>query len=286
MKFDLTQELFYTPSALGVEKALEYARLMRDMPDPPILHFFWDGPFINKIKASLESAWGFNPMSKIYFWTINEQTVKEYSQRIILNRLEYKIYEPSEKIKHTFPRIEESLNYSLKDSRKYLLSDLIRLLVLYEFGGIYLDCDTITLRNLSALTRSDFAYHWGDSGFNNRYKLKINNAIIGFKRESKNCKTLIDACLAKKSPLFGSTAFGSDIFVDKYKVIDVEIYPCPFFNPEFGLFQEPLNPMKKWEKSGLEFDGSFTWHWHNRWNEVPEVGCKFDLLTKKLGINI
>jgi hypothetical protein len=30
------------------------------------------------------------------------------------------------------------------------------------------------------------------------------------------------------------------------------------------------------------YEGSFTWHWHNRWEEKIEEGSKFDLLDKKI----
>ena len=29
------------------------------------------------------------------------------------------------------------------------------------------------------------------------------------------------------------------------------------------------------------FDGAFTWHWHNRWDDVIEIGSKFQILEEK-----
>ena len=30
------------------------------------------------------------------------------------------------------------------------------------------------------------------------------------------------------------------------------------------------------------FDGAFTWHWHNKWDDLIEAGSKFDILEKKI----
>jgi len=30
------------------------------------------------------------------------------------------------------------------------------------------------------------------------------------------------------------------------------------------------------------YDGAFAWHWHNRWEQPIEAGCKFQLLEAQM----
>lgn len=39
-------------------------------------------------------------------------------------------------------------------------SDAVRFLVLYRFGGIYIDGDVLLLRNLEPFSHYDFVYEW------------------------------------------------------------------------------------------------------------------------------
>ena len=47
-------------------------------------------------------------------------------------------------------------------------SDFLRLIVLWSFGGLYLDADVISLRDMWPLQTLEFAYRWS-------YLLELNN---------------------------------------------------------------------------------------------------------------
>ena len=91
------------------------------MSIPKIIHYCWfgDGPISPESRKCMESWKKYCPDYKIIEW--NEQNF-DISQ----NRYAQQAYE----------------------AKKYaFVSDYVRLAVLYEYGGIYLDTDVETLRN-------------------------------------------------------------------------------------------------------------------------------------------
>lgn len=47
-----------------------------------------------------------------------------------------------------------------QDSRAYFDSDLTRLLVLYQMGGVWIDFDVLLLRDFSPLLHKEFVHEW------------------------------------------------------------------------------------------------------------------------------
>jgi len=70
-------------------------------------------------------------------------------------------------------------------------SDIVRLLLLYRYGGVYVDMDTLFLRDLSPLLHlAPFAYRW-DCLSNVAW---INTAVLAMQRESETARRLLEVC--------------------------------------------------------------------------------------------
>lgn len=163
-------------------------------------------------------------------------------------------------------------------------SDFFRLLMLYKYGGIYIDFDVLLLRDLSPLLEYEFLYKWGDDSHD-----WINGAIMHLRRGSEINHLFADAMLSRPAtPGSGSLSWASDLYVSvKQKTDDLVIFPSAFFNSEWQsnlVTSTGISSMKKHEYSNLMYDGCFTWHWHNLWNDNVEEGSKFDILDKSLEI--
>ena len=66
-------------------------------------------------------------------------------------------------------------------------SDLARVLILYNYGGIYYDLDMILLKDLSPLFDLEFCYQWSTELRN-----KGNNGILRLKKYSDICKHMMN----------------------------------------------------------------------------------------------
>lgn len=128
----------------------------KDVKIPKIIHFFWTGPNFSYMDyIAVKSAKKFNPSYEINLWYDNAGITKWWKK---IEKI-CKLKSAKDLINHEFTCMVR-------------LSEFIRLSVLYKYGGIYLDTDTITLRSLDYLLNYNFWAGYQDD------KL-INIAIIG-----------------------------------------------------------------------------------------------------------
>jgi len=178
-----------------------------------------------------------------------------------------------------------------------VLSDLARFVLCHRFGGIYLDADTIFLRDWEELWgwRGAFAYRWS-------WHLKYNTAVLRMHAGSALGTFLLRTALRNGLDFHPMT-------VSKYlddAQLDRLLFRCPdaMFDPGF-LTAEHLQldrpPFPEFQHFGHFFDtpnvtsaspqvagfdgffrGAWSYHWHNFWqrsfdphNNWPELGEKF-----------
>ena len=180
----------------------------------------------------------------------------------------------------------ESFKY-VKSIKEHLFnpayeSDFFRLLMLNKYGGFYIDFDVLLLRDLSPLLDYEFFYKWGDDTNN-----LINGAIMKLQKDIYINNLLTDEILNKTAtPGNGSLTWASDIYHNvKNKSEDLIIFPAAFFNSEWQsnlVTSTGIESMKSHQYSEILYDGCFTWHWHNKWNEDIEIGSKFNILDNLL----
>jgi len=180
-----------------------------------------------------------------------------------------KIYDP---IKESIGTPLEGRNDILltTDSICYSNGDLFRVLILHNYGGIYVDMDMVLLRNFSPLLNQEFMYMWGFLPDKNH---GINGAIMRIFKKSKLSYDLLNEI--KNGPIIPASYNWDNVLYSKVRVYNKDwfVFPSGMFNPEW---QD--DPNQNWGGNTFNafidceykmYEGAFSWHWHNRWdNEI------------------
>jgi len=199
--------------------------------------------------------------------------------------INFKIYDPIKEAKGTV--LEDKINYLMaKDSKYYIQSDILRILALHKYGGIWSDMDMIFLRDFKPILDQEYMYQWGNiidfEGFGPC------GSILSLKKNSELSNRLINGIL--NMPIVkNSTIFGKDLFAKLYKEKKYTIFPSSFFNIEWLI---DIDASKGWFEEScaddLLFLNCFSWHWHNTGykNKPINYGSKFfklqQITNKKL----
>jgi hypothetical protein len=185
--------------------------------------------------------------------------------------------------------IEKELRmFKAADEKHYLQSDLLRLLALYKYGGVWIDMDIVLLRDFKPLLDQEYMYMWGsETDFKNQGACAT---VLSLKKESEFSIKLLEE--ATKMPIIpNSTCWGKDMFAQLYRHYNFNIMPASFFNIEWCINKHTPglgdHIEAGWFKSRSDnkkfmFLDSFAWHWHNssKKNLVIEPDSKFKLLTE------
>jgi mannosyltransferase OCH1-like enzyme len=131
-----------------------------------ILHFIWIGD--HKIPTTISTWEDMHPEWKIYIW--NESKIKTLS---LIN----------------------SDIYELKNKRYNQKSDIIRLEILYRYGGVYVDADIYCLKNIDSLILNNTLF------FTQEKKGLVSNSIIGSRKKNIILLTLIKHIKEHFNPL-------------------------------------------------------------------------------------
>jgi mannosyltransferase OCH1-like enzyme len=185
---------------------------------------------------------------------------------------DYEIIEWNEKntdLKHPF------LKKTYKLKKWAFVSDFVRLKVLYEFGGIYLDTDMLVLKPLDSLLNNKCFF----GAENEQY---INAAIFGTRKNNpfiKECLSKYDhlnlnnktnwreICIPRIITQEFKDKNGFDlIFNKKMEKSDIVIYPPSYFYPLDGLNRKDIENYRNYLKPE-----SYAVHlWSASWIEPSE----------------
>lgn len=172
------------------------------------------------------------------------------------------------------------------DGKYWLQSDLLRILVLYKYGGIWVDTDVIFLKDWKQILDQEYMYQWG-SETNYKEEGACATVLSGFK-ESEFMAQLINGVVESKI-LPNTTVWGKDMFAKIWnKWPNFTIFPSTFFNTEW-LVSKTDTPLRKSLLDGFHkinvskdylFLDAFGWHWHNTANKHKDIesGSKFHQL--------
>jgi hypothetical protein len=257
-----------------------------------LIHRFWahssETPNINrKIMTSFWSGLNTQSYAKIIIWTLpsdvsylTEQTkdmrhcgsssLEIKSITYILQLLEATpTNSPLRMCIPSFQNIEPNM---------VAFSDLVRFIALYFFGGIYVDVDTVFLMDMKAFHGKSFAYKWD---FNVHW---YNTAIMGLPIKSDLVNKIISHFGGCNPGVFYPSIIDQALTCESGICKELIMMPTALFNPSSSSpsnFQWYQTLEKKsllhasadffftkehfW---GLEhfYPGSYTFHWHNRWD--------------------
>ena len=203
----LNEEL-YRPEKIHYLNSLEFAKKMTNDNNNTkmVFHCIWRVPrdfgrkqlavlksiIVNHIDKDIEiNLWSNVDLSKNNFF-------KEVSEYVNL-----KPWDINEEIRGTLLENCPSM-LSVSDDLCYLEGDVFRLLVLYKYGGFYIDMDVLVLRDMSPLSNMEFLYQWGTSGFNkNEPNITMNGAVMKLDRGSSlSLEFLEKLSITNDSPIF------------------------------------------------------------------------------------
>ena len=201
--------------------------------------------------------------------------------------INFKVYNAEEEAVGT--PLENNPKLKMKDPKYYLQSDLARILLLYKYGGVWVDMDMVFLRDFKPILNQEYMYMWG-SETNFAIEGACATVLSGKSKSEFMSELLNQLIITPANP--GTVCWGKDMFAALYGRYKFNIMPAAFFNIEWcinkkypGLGDEIerqwfLNPLNN--KDYLFLD-SFGWHWHNSSKKDFKIapGSKFDLLESR-----
>ena len=132
------------------------------------------------------------------------------------------------------------------NSNFILLSDFIRFLVLYNFGGIYFDGDVILLRDMIPFWDQTFVYRWS---FTHSYNTAVMGLQVGYSKEieylfqilvmpAMSAKNLVDTFYPERIRDTIEQVNASKI----YNFKDLNVYNSVLFDPAWLCFDSGMSP--------------------------------------------
>ena len=260
----------------------------REIPDAPPLtpitfHMYWrqqrrgwfqrPRPFGRKQALPVKSFFATQDLSRctLTIWSDADLSGNEWL-RPFRDRIVFRTYRPELEVRDT-PLESRRDVYAEEDRRVWRDGDLFRILVLHNYGGVYVDTDVVLLRSLGALLDREFIYQWED------FEDQFNGALMHLTPRSCFAQELIAGVMELRP---GGFAWGRENLRRAVtRGCEIAVWPCAFFDAEwqeqhvFTGFKRPATPLDP-------YDGAFAWHWHNQWDARVEEGSRFQLYESRI----
>jgi hypothetical protein len=263
------------------QKALAFCRTLPDVAprEPVTFHMFWRErsrrfwptrrPFGRKQALPVKSFVATQDLTacSLMLWSDEDLSANAWV-RPLLPFVTLRRYDPAIEARGT-PLEERPRIYRQRDGRVYRDGDLFRILVLHNHGGLYVDMDTVLLRSLGVFLDQEFVYQW------DRFDDMYAPALMRLRKRSAFAQELV-AGLVEIPP--GKYNWGRENVKRAIRLgREITVFPSPFFNTEWQA-DPSFEPFRNTAASANLYDGAFAWHWHNKWDDAIEPGCKFERL--------
>jgi hypothetical protein len=246
-----------------------------------IFHCYWNGALNEKHLFSILSCYYFNVYKnkhKIVLWLENN-TTNQYNHEI-QKYADIRYFSLNDENVNTDFIRDFSYNKSLS-----FYSDVVRYLLLYNYGGIWFDLDCLILRNFDPLfynfETEICVYNWENQNY-------PNGAIyMSLEAKSKKMKENIEFIINR------NRGWGFQEACLTYDLpLNMLVLPCSWFDA--GWIPNPYNNdcNNFFESTDKHYDfenffkGSFCFHWHNRWNNKIQDDSIFRQLVSTIQRNI
>ena len=231
-----------------------------------IFHCYWNGELNEKHFYSILSCYYFNVYKnkhKIIVWLENNKPniynieIEKYA--------EIKYFSLDDELINS--NYFTTIPYYNKELRFY--SDVVRYLLLYNYGGIWFDLDCFILRSFDPIfynyENKICIYQWETQNYPNG---AIYMSLIP---KSEIMKSNIEYIINK------NCGWGFQEAILTYDLpLDVLVLPCSWFDPSWitnpyniNFDDFFINKNKEYNFDNF-FKGSFCYHWHNQWNKQIE----------------
>ncbi|KAL0960106.1 hypothetical protein HGRIS_011748 [Hohenbuehelia grisea] len=188
-----------------------------------------------------------------------------------------------------------------KDAKAWVDGDLIRLLLLWNYGGVWVDMDSLLTRDLEPLLEHEFVTQW--DCYDKVYQ-PFNGALMRFRQHSPYLCEAFHVMAISAPPRSGSTDWGSLLYFKLWRrlvaggIPPFKVLPFCFSDGRSCRLDNRLpdpftadDSKGRWTKGlGIEEGGGldaalkkvFGVHLHNQWDkEFPSGGWVDRLLLKR-----
>jgi len=244
-----------------IESAL---RLQGEYNQSVVFHCFWNGSLNEKHLFSILSCYYFNVHKnkhKIVLWLENNAP-NEYNEQISKYAELRHFSLVGEKNELPFLK-----NYEANFDYISFYSDLVRYLLLYNYGGVWFDLDCFFLRSFDPIfchfEKEICVYAWGNEYYPN------NAVYISLEPKSEKMKTIIEFIFERKQ---GWGFQEANLTYDLN--IDLLVFPSSWFNGCWIPNDYSIDNSQIFECAKKEYDfetffkGGFCYHWHNQWDNA------------------
>ena len=252
---------------IDYEESIQLAcRLNESYEKSVIFHCYWNGSLNEKHLYSILSCYYFNVYK-------NKHTIILWLENNVPNKYNEEIKKFAE-IRH-FSLSDEKKNTNFITSPFYynpslsFYSDVVRYLLLYNYGGVWFDLDCFILRCFDPLF-----YHYGKEICVYQWENQPypNGAIfISLEPKSDTMKKTITYIICKNK------GWGfQEANLTYNSPLNLLVLPCSWFDSEWIKTPYPITRNSFFESSEMCYDfdkffkGCFCYHWHNNWNKYIE----------------
>ncbi|CAG8682778.1 3925_t:CDS:2, partial [Racocetra fulgida] len=245
---------------------------------PMLFHVYWRGRINDKIALMIKSFLYTQPLdcSLLNVW-LDQNQETDFSQnphiqpllKFSPNNFRLRRWNLTEQLSYDpiYDGWEEKINRKIPTVG---YSDLVRFVLLYRYGGMYVDADVLFLRDMRPVYHLDqeFAYRWS-------FWLNYNTAILRLNAKTQDefppvpnkvlsYQKAIDLQLSNQV-----TKPNINYFYDTYK--------SNVADDEFPSGHQASTSMRNKKEF---FRGAFTYHWHNQWESAIPYQSWFGILQK------
>nr|CAG8435254.1 9018_t:CDS:1 [Entrophospora candida] len=281
-----------------------------------LFHVFWKGDISDKLALMMKAFIYSQPLkcSKLYVW------IQADDEQNLTNSERMKLLTSNENMKLLTRFIPHYIELKIWDTKSQLssidlfngwenmfrgkktvsFSDLVRFVVLYKYGGMYVDADVLLLRDMRPFYHSnfEFSYRWS-------YLDDYNTAVLRLWKNSATAIAVIKGAMknhldfhpfrAKKYLLNDDTTtkeLNEKLYMLPVGLFDPlwlrndgrqnsslspnlnrldQAFEADFVEDEFpGVnLTEKVSPLSLRKMENF-FRGSYAYHWHNHWSTVIE----------------
>jgi len=254
-------------------KCLDFCKQIPDSEgEPTTFHLFWNPlkvPFGKRHSVTLKAIIATQSKgSKIIFWSTTNLVENEWAKPLV-PYVDFRVLNLAEE--YSKLPLDKKLNTDFYLSNFYEGSDVIRYILFYNYGGVWLDCDILLLRNLNPFLQQEWGYKWQVSN-------SVNMAVSHFKKGRDTALAFVKEVFT--TPMKHIASLSMDLLTNVYnRDKSFTVFPCGFFDPCW------LNDENEFFDNTSRFnnelyEGAFAVHLHNNWKAKATPNCRFEKYEK------
>lgn len=282
------------PAYLPPERRLQY-------------HTYWRtdlAPFTERQEWTLKSFFATQNLnaSRLVLWSNGDLSHNEILQKYVQRYPDAFALEIADvSILSQGTVLEGSNRLTVEDAKAWTDGDLLRLLVLWSHGGVWIDMDSLLTRDLRPLVEHEFVTQWDCY---DKVYVPFNGALMHFRQHSPYLCEAFHIMSTSPAPRQGSTDWGATLYLKLWRrlvaagVPPFSVLPFCFSDGRScrldNRLPDPFQPdpsdgwwtdgMGREEGGGLDqvLGKVFSVHLHNQWEKsFPKDGWVRRLLLEK-----